>query len=185
MRHTRASIPPRTVGTATSARDRTAQHQAVADDATTDGSPPSTGDEVPATSRAGTARREMSASAGHTAGGARAATRKVGGAGGRSAVRVRPPDPDSRSRKPAAGAAGKRRSQVAPVDPQAGLLEQSYTSGEAAHDEAHDDDLAFDLLDALAVETDPRAQRMLDLMRERGWASWTRTRPQRLAHPPD
>jgi DNA-binding transcriptional MerR regulator len=71
------------------------------------------------------------------------------------------------------------------ADIMAGLLEQAYTSSEAAHDEAHDDDLAFGLLDALAVETDPRAQRMLDLMRERGWASWTRTRPQRLAPPPD
>jgi ABC-type multidrug transport system ATPase subunit len=37
----------------------------------------------------------------------------------------------------------------------------------------------------LAVESDPRAERMLDLMRERGWASWTRTRPERLAEPPD
>ena len=60
-----------------------------------------------------------------------------------------------------------------------GLAEQAYTSGEVARD-----DLA-DLLDALAVESDPRAQRLLDLMRERGWASWTRTRPERLAEPPD
>jgi DNA-binding transcriptional MerR regulator len=71
------------------------------------------------------------------------------------------------------------------ADIMAGLLEQAYTSGELAHDEAHDDDVAFDLLDALAVETDPRAERMLDLMRERGWASWTRTRPERLAEPGD
>jgi MerR family regulatory protein len=40
----------------------------------------------------------------------------------------------------------------------------------------------FDLLDALAVETDPRVERMLDLMRERGWTSWIR--PERLAEPP-
>lgn len=73
----------------------------------------------------------------------------------------------------------------AAADIMAGLLEQAYTSGEAGHDEAHDGDLAFDLLDALAVESDPRAQRMLGLMRERGWTSWTRTRPQRLAQPPD
>jgi hypothetical protein len=26
--------------------------------------------------------------------------------------------------------------------------------------------------------------RLLDLMRERGWASWTKTRPERLAEPP-
>jgi DNA-binding transcriptional MerR regulator len=70
------------------------------------------------------------------------------------------------------------------ADIMAGLAEQAYTAdgtdlGEAAHDE-----LPFDLLDALAVESDPRTERMMDLMRERGWASWTRTRPQRLAEPP-
>jgi DNA-binding transcriptional MerR regulator len=70
------------------------------------------------------------------------------------------------------------------VDIMAGLLEQAYTSGEINLDEVAHDDLAFDLLDALAVESDPRAKRMLDLMRERGWASWTRTRPERLAEPP-
>jgi hypothetical protein len=47
---------------------------------------------------------------------------------------------------------------------------------------AHDD-LAFDLLDALAVESDPRTERMLDLVRERGWTGWNRT--ERLAKPPD
>jgi DNA-binding transcriptional MerR regulator len=62
----------------------------------------------------------------------------------------------------------------------AGLAEQAYTSGEVAPD-----DLEVELLDALAVESDPRMQRLIDLMRERGWASWTRTRPQRLAEPPD
>ena len=67
----------------------------------------------------------------------------------------------------------------------AGLLEQAYTSGEICPGEAaHDDDLPSDLLDALAVESDPRAERLLDLMRKRGWASWTRTRPERLAEPP-
>jgi DNA-binding transcriptional MerR regulator len=67
----------------------------------------------------------------------------------------------------------------------AGLAEQAYTSGETNLGEAGHDDLPFDLLDALAVESDPRAQRLLDLMRERGWASWTRTRMERLAEPPD
>jgi DNA-binding transcriptional MerR regulator len=71
------------------------------------------------------------------------------------------------------------------ADIMAGLLAQAYTAGEAAHGEAAHDDLPFGLLDALAVESDPRARRMLDLMRERGWASWTRTRPERLAEPPD
>jgi DNA-binding transcriptional MerR regulator len=71
------------------------------------------------------------------------------------------------------------------ADIMAGLLAQAYTSGETNPDEVAHDDLPFGLLDALAVESDPRAQRMLDLMRERGWASWTRTRPERLAEPPD
>lgn len=61
-------------------------------------------------------------------------------------------------------------------------LEQAYTSGETYPGKVAHDDLPFRLLDALAVETDPRAQRMLDLMRERGWASWTRL--ERLAEPP-
>jgi DNA-binding transcriptional MerR regulator len=70
------------------------------------------------------------------------------------------------------------------ADIMAGLLEQAYTSGEINLGEVAHDDLPFDLLDALAVESDPRAERLLDLMRERGWASWTRTRPERLAEPP-
>lgn len=71
---------------------------------------------------------------------------------------------------------------VEAADIMASLAEQAYTCGETdSSDEAHDD-LTFDLLDALAVESDPRAQRMLDLMRERGWASWTRL--ERLAEPP-
>jgi hypothetical protein len=36
------------------------------------------------------------------------------------------------------------------------------------------DDLPFNLLDALAVEYDPRAVWLKDLMRERGWDGWTR-----------
>jgi DNA-binding transcriptional MerR regulator len=70
------------------------------------------------------------------------------------------------------------------ADIMAGLAEQAYTSGEINLGEAGHDDLPYDLLDALAVETDPRVQRLMDLMRERGWASWTRTRPERLAEPP-
>ncbi|MFK3978887.1 hypothetical protein ACI2K4_00775 [Micromonospora sp. NPDC050397] len=45
-------------------------------------------------------------------------------------------------------------------------------------------DLPFDLPGTLAVESDPHLRRMLDLMRERGWASWTRTWPKRLGEPP-
>jgi DNA-binding transcriptional MerR regulator len=62
------------------------------------------------------------------------------------------------------------------------LLEQASASGELNMGEVAHDDLAFDLLDALALEFDPRTQGMLDLMRERGWTGWNR--PERLAEPP-
>jgi DNA-binding transcriptional MerR regulator len=65
------------------------------------------------------------------------------------------------------------------ADIMAGLFEQAYASGEINLGEAAHDDLPFDLLDALAVESDPRAQRLLDLMRERGWAGWTGSSPTR------
>jgi DNA-binding transcriptional MerR regulator len=71
------------------------------------------------------------------------------------------------------------------ADIMAGLLEQAYAAGELNLADVAHDDLPLGLLDALAVEFDPRAQRLLDLMRERGWTSWTRTRPERLAEPPD
>jgi DNA-binding transcriptional MerR regulator len=67
----------------------------------------------------------------------------------------------------------------------AGLLAHAETSGEFDLGEEAHDDLPFGLLDALAVESDPRVRRLLDMMRERGWTSWTRTRPERLAEPPD
>jgi DNA-binding transcriptional MerR regulator len=70
------------------------------------------------------------------------------------------------------------------VDIMVSLLERACTPGEITVGEVAHDELPFDLLDALAVESEPRTERMLDLMRERGWASWTRTRPQRLAEPP-
>jgi DNA-binding transcriptional MerR regulator len=68
------------------------------------------------------------------------------------------------------------------ADIMAGLFEQAYASGETDLGEAAHDDLAVDLLDALAVESDPRLERLMDLMRERGWAGWTRL--ERLAEPP-
>jgi DNA-binding transcriptional MerR regulator len=71
------------------------------------------------------------------------------------------------------------------ADIMAALAEQAHTPGETNPGEAAHDEIPFDLLDTLAVESDPRAQRLLDLMRKRGWASWTRTRPERLAQPPD
>jgi hypothetical protein len=57
----------------------------------------------------------------------------------------------------------------------AGLAEQAYASGEINADEIAHDDLPLDLLDALAVESDPRAERLRQLMRERGWSGWNRT----------
>jgi hypothetical protein len=68
------------------------------------------------------------------------------------------------------------------ADIMAGLLERAYTSAEIYRAEVAQDDLAFDLLDALAVESDPRAERMLELMRERGWNGWTRL--ERMPQPP-
>jgi hypothetical protein len=63
------------------------------------------------------------------------------------------------------------------------MLEQAEAAGELDFADVGNDDLAFDLLDALAVETDPRTLRMVDLMRERGWTGWNR--PERLAKPSD
>lgn len=61
------------------------------------------------------------------------------------------------------------------ADLMAALVDQAYAAGAVVSrlDEATDD-LPFDLLDALADESDPRAWRMRELMRRRGWASWTR-----------
>jgi hypothetical protein len=60
------------------------------------------------------------------------------------------------------------------ADLMAAMAQQAYDAGEVDYGEAAHDDLPFDLLDALALETDPRVQRLMDLMRERGWARWTR-----------
>lgn len=62
-------------------------------------------------------------------------------------------------------------------------IAEAYAPGAAAPGEVAQDELASNLLDALAVESDPRVQRLLDLMRERGWASWTRMQPTRLERP--
>jgi DNA-binding transcriptional MerR regulator len=69
------------------------------------------------------------------------------------------------------------------ADIMANLAEQAYSAGENNLGEEAHDDLPFDLLDDLAVESDPRAERLRDLMRERGWSGWTRL--ERLAEPPD
>jgi DNA-binding transcriptional MerR regulator len=68
------------------------------------------------------------------------------------------------------------------ADIMAGLLEQASASGELRPDAAVYDDPSFDLLEALAVESEPRVERMLELMRERGWTGWIR--PERLPEPP-
>jgi DNA-binding transcriptional MerR regulator len=61
------------------------------------------------------------------------------------------------------------------ADIMAGMAQQAYQAGEVDFEETTaQDDLPFDLLDALAIETEPRVRRLMDLMRERGWARWTR-----------
>jgi hypothetical protein len=55
------------------------------------------------------------------------------------------------------------------------IAEQASARGELDNeDEAFDDAPFVDLLDALVVESDPRGERLLELMRERGWTGWTR-----------
>ena len=71
---------------------------------------------------------------------------------------------------------------VEAADIMAAMAEQADAAGEVDTGERQHDDVPFDLLDALALESDPRAQRMIDLMRERGWAGWIRL--ERVAEPP-
>ena len=72
---------------------------------------------------------------------------------------------------------------VEAADILADLLEQAYAAdGGAQASQEAGDDLPFDLLDAFAVESDPRMERMQQLMRERGWAGWARL--ERLEKPP-
>jgi len=68
------------------------------------------------------------------------------------------------------------------ADVLADLLERADTSGWTYPGEMAHDDLPFDLLDALAIESDPRLARLMDLMRQRGWDGWIRSK--RLAEPP-
>jgi DNA-binding transcriptional MerR regulator len=63
----------------------------------------------------------------------------------------------------------------------AALLEQGAAAGEELGEWTHDDQ-PYDLLEALADESDPRMGRFRELMRERGWAGWIR--PERVAEPP-
>jgi DNA-binding transcriptional MerR regulator len=64
----------------------------------------------------------------------------------------------------------------------AGLFEQAHAAGQLNLGEMADDDLGVDVLDALFLESDPRSARLARLLRERGWAGWTRL--ERLAEPP-
>jgi DNA-binding transcriptional MerR regulator len=68
------------------------------------------------------------------------------------------------------------------ADIMAAMAEQADAAGEVFTGEPAPDNVPFELLDALALESDPRAQRMIDLMRERGWAGWIRQ--ERVAKPP-
>jgi DNA-binding transcriptional MerR regulator len=64
----------------------------------------------------------------------------------------------------------------------ADLLDEAYAAGEQQAGHGANDELPFDLVDALAVESDARMVRVKQLMRERGWAGWARF--ERLAEPP-
>jgi DNA-binding transcriptional MerR regulator len=64
----------------------------------------------------------------------------------------------------------------------ADLLDEAYAAGEQQAGHGANDELPFDLVDALAVESDARMMRVKQLMRERGWAGWARF--ERLAEPP-
>jgi DNA-binding transcriptional MerR regulator len=68
------------------------------------------------------------------------------------------------------------------ADIMASLAEQAYASGEIISGEMAHDDVPFDLLKGLAAESDPRVERLLELVRERGWTHWIRA--ERLAEPP-
>lgn len=63
---------------------------------------------------------------------------------------------------------------VEAADLMAGLAEEAYAAGVILPAEAVRDDLPNDLLDDLANAADPRAERLRELMRERGWDGWTR-----------
>jgi DNA-binding transcriptional MerR regulator len=63
---------------------------------------------------------------------------------------------------------------VEAVDIMVELAEQAEAAGELDLGEAGRDDTSFALLDDLADASDKRAERLRDLMRERGWDGWTR-----------
>lgn len=58
------------------------------------------------------------------------------------------------------------------ADLMAGLNEQAYADGDDLDDGV--DEVSYELLEAFAVESYPRAQRLMDMMRQRGWSGWVR-----------
>ena len=55
------------------------------------------------------------------------------------------------------------------------LAEQALVRGELDNEDEAFNDMPFvDLLDALVVESSPQGERLMELMRERGWSGWTR-----------
>jgi DNA-binding transcriptional MerR regulator len=68
------------------------------------------------------------------------------------------------------------------ADVMAALAEQAYATGEDDLSDVAHDDLGYAVLDALAAESWPRLDRLLELMRDRGWTGWNRL--ERLEKPP-
>lgn len=61
------------------------------------------------------------------------------------------------------------------ADVMVAVIEQAAARGELDNqDEAFDDQPFIEMLDALVVESAPQGERLLELMRERGWTGWTR-----------
>lgn len=71
------------------------------------------------------------------------------------------------------------------ADLMAEVIEEAYAAGETEQGDTTQDDLPFDLLNALAAESDPRSQRMVELLRKRGWSGWHRPEPVRTSHDRD
>ncbi|MDG4828125.1 MerR family transcriptional regulator [Solwaraspora sp. WMMD1047] len=63
------------------------------------------------------------------------------------------------------------------------LAEEAHAAGAHNFHEGIQDELPFDLLDALADEFAPRAEQLRALMRERGWSGWNRM--ERIEKPAD